>query len=45
LITNYKDKLNEYYDENHYHAYWNKMVYESPEQLIFWFDFIGEGEL
>ena len=27
-----------------YPAYWNKMVFETPEQLLFWFDFLeAEG--
>lgn len=37
-------------DENYYHEgdniYWNKNVYERPESLNFWFDFLDtEGEL
>ena len=45
LINQYKNDMPKYYDEDSDHAYWNKAVYEYPESLIFWFDFIGEGEL
>lgn len=35
-----------YYDSTHLHKYWNKNVYEHPEVLNFWFDFLDtEGEL
>ena len=35
-----------YYDSTHKHKYWNKNVYEHPEVLNFWFDFLDtEGEL
>lgn len=30
----------EYYDEEETHKYWNKAVYEAPETLNFWFDFL-----
>lgn len=44
LITN-EDKDN-FYPEDHQHAFWNKNVYEHPELLNFWFDFLDtEGEL
>ena len=45
VIEQYENILPNYYDENSAHPYWSKAVYEYPEQLIFWFDFIGEGEL
>jgi hypothetical protein len=36
----------EYYPAGHEHEYWNKAVYESPENLLFWFDFLdAHGEL
>lgn len=36
----------DYYPHNHTHKYWNRAVYECPEQLNFWFDFLdGDGEL
>ena len=36
---------NYYYDDNE-HLYWNKNVFEYPETLNFWFDFLDvEGEL
>ena len=36
----------EYYGVNDPHPYWNKSVYERPEQLDFWFDFLDlHGEL
>ena len=44
-ITQYENNLLNYYSKDSNHAYWNKSVYEAPEQLNFWFDFIGEGEL
>ena len=38
--------LNLYYDDNSIHKYWNKTVYESPQNLNFWFDFLDtDGEL
>lgn len=43
-IDNYTKELGDYYTEGP-HLYWNKNVYEHPEQLYFWFDFIDEGEL
>ena len=44
-IVSYQDNLNNYYDIDTLHPYWNKAVYEYPEQLYFWFDFIDDGEL
>lgn len=42
-----EDELINYYtEENHPHRYWNKDVYESPEKLNFWFDFLESfGEM
>ena len=35
-----------YYEEGHKHEFWHKNVYEHPETLNFWFDFLDmEGEL
>lgn len=35
-----------YYGEEDEHKYWNKNIYEHPELLDFWFDFLDvEGEL
>ena len=35
-----------YYPDEHEHKYWSKMVYEAPQNLNFWFDFLDtEGEL
>lgn len=31
---------NEFYEEGSQHEYWNKAVYEAPETLNFWFDFL-----
>ena len=45
LLNEYNSNLDKYYPKNGLHPYWNTSVYEAPEQLIFWFDFIGEGEL
>ena len=36
----------DFYPEGHEHAYWHKNVYEAPESLNFWFDFlVGDDEL
>ena len=41
-----KDKENYYYDTENDKLYWNKSVYEKPEALNFWFDFLDtEGLL
>ena len=41
-----KEVESNYYDSTHPHKYWNKNVYEHPEVLNFWFDFLDtEGEL
>ena len=45
ILNEYNSNLDNYYSIDGLHPYWNKSVYEAPEQLIFWFDFIGEGEL
>ena len=45
VLNEYNSNLDKYYSIDGLHPYWNKSVYEAPEQLIFWFDFIGEGEL
>lgn len=35
-----------YYDDAHVNKYWNKTVFEAPQNLNFWFDFLDtEGEL
>ena len=57
-LTNELEKIKEEFDEldnlvyDYYSAdegdlkYWNKLVYQQPEQLNFWFDFLDtEGEL
>lgn len=44
-LNKYENDLLNYYDTDSEHPYWNKAVYECPETLLFWFDFIGEGEL
>ena len=52
-ITDYETKIKElqedsknYYPEGHKHEYWLTNVYEYPETLNFWFDFLdAEGEL
>lgn len=38
-------ELENYYGEEDAHPYWNKSVYEAPEQLNFWFDFLDDNEL
>lgn len=43
-IDNYTKDLENYYSDGPY-LYWNKNVYEHPEQLYFWFDFLDDGEL
>ena len=36
----------EFYPQGHEHEFWNKKVYEAPQQLNFWFDFLdSSGEL
>lgn len=32
-----------YYEEDNIRKYWRKDVYQSPESLIFWFDFLDGG--
>lgn len=40
------DYKENFYPEGHQYAYWSKTIYESPENLNFWFDFLdGEGTL
>lgn len=43
----YKDfNITDYYGIDEEHEYWNSKVYEAPEQLNFWFDFLdASGEL
>jgi hypothetical protein len=37
---------NSFYDNTNNNKYWNKTVYEHPEALNFWFDFLDtQGEL
>ena len=43
-IDNYNSDMENYYSDGS-HKYWNKNVYEYPESLYFWFDFIDGGEL
>lgn len=52
-LTSKKDKLEEYKKDNYYDDddtkiqdrwYWNKNVYENPNLLNFWFDFLDEDE-
>ena len=39
-------ELENYYSEGHDKQYWNKLVFEQPYNLNFWFDFLDtEGEL
>ena len=45
VLQEYEKKIKYYYDKDSLHPYWNIKVYEHPEQLVFWFDFISEGEL
>lgn len=44
-IDSYTESKEDYYQEEGYNQYWNKNVYEHPELLNFWFDFIDDGEL
>lgn len=44
-IEGYEISLENYYGENDEHPYWNKSIYEAPEQLNFWFDFLDDSEL
>ena len=44
-IEKYQTDLLNYYDKDSNYPFWNRAVYEQPESLLFWFDFIGEGEL
>ena len=40
------EDADDFYQNNEEHPGWAKKVYESPEQLDFWFDFLdGDGEL
>lgn len=42
----WKDRVEDYYNSKEVHPYWNKNVYEHPERLNFWFDFLDvQGEL
>ena len=43
----YKDfQYTDYYEEKEEHKWWNRKVYETPEQINFWFDFLdASGEL
>lgn len=42
----YSKQFNENYYQDGKHKYWNKNVYEHPDQLNFWFDFLDTaGEL
>lgn len=43
----YKDfQYTDYYEKEEEHAWWNRKVYETPEQINFWFDFLdASGEL
>lgn len=48
MLEKIKDKEKEienYYDQDDLNPYWHKAVYEAPETLTFWFDFLDEGEL
>ena len=41
-----EDECNNYYLSEEKEAYWNKLVYEQPYNLNFWFDFLDtQGEL
>ena len=45
-LEQYKTDSNDYYEEADSRQYWNKNVYEHPEVLNFWFDFLdAQGEL
>ena len=47
-LKNSQDDLKNYYydlEDNDNRKYWNKTVYEYPEQLYFWFDFLDDSEL
>ena len=45
-LEQYKTDSNDYYEEAGSRQYWNKNVYEHPEVLNFWFDFLdAQGEL
>ena len=47
-LTKYKEEILNYYyeDENLEKRFWNKNVFERPEALNFWFDFLdAEGQL
>lgn len=49
---NYKEKAEdvesayeeEFYNDDGLHKYWNKAVYEAPETLNFWFDFLDSED-
>ena len=34
------DEINNYYPKDHAQQYWSKTVYEAPQNLNFWFDFL-----
>ena len=43
---NYIYKARDYYPKDHVYEYWNKTVYEAPQNLNFWFDFLDtEGTM
>ncbi len=45
-LTKLEEKAESYYPTGHIHEYWHKDVYEHPELLNFWFDFLDTtGEL
>lgn len=42
----YYEAYSNFYDANEDNAYWNKTVFEAPQSLNFWFDFlVGDNEL
>ena len=42
-IESLQSKYENYYNSEHAHAFWNKNIYEQPETLNFWFDFLDSG--
>ena len=44
-ISNYSANLEDYYPQHAEHPFWAIKVYENPEELNFWFDFLAEGEI
>ncbi len=45
VAINFYSEYSDFYEEGP-HKHWNKNVYESPQSLIFWFDFLqGDNEL